>query len=251
MTLSAFLWNYLIIVPHVLLGVVFIALLRRRLYRDFPIFTGYIASEIVQFVVLFTMIKVKSVSDRQYAIAYCLGLAVSVALRFGVVYEICAHLFRNYAALQRFGKPLFRWISVGLLLAGLIFAVRSGGHDVERLMSVVYVLERTASVMQSGLVVAIFFFSACLGLSWRSYIFGIALGLGIFASVELAASAVRAQTGFTYTKPLDYLTMATYHCCVLIWAFYLWAPERSSQYALRVIPENDLESWNQELRRLL
>jgi hypothetical protein len=251
MTPLALLWYYLIIVPHLLLVVVLVPLLRRRLYRQFPIFSIYIVAEIIQFVVLFAMIQTPSVTGRQYGIAYSFGLACITALNLGVIYEICAHLFRNDSVLGCFGKPLFKWITLGLLLSSLILAVGWGGHDISRLMSIMHVLERTASILQCGLLVGIFVLCTYLGLSWRSHVFGIALGLGVFSSIELAASAIRTQTGIAYTKPLDYLTMATYHCCVLIWAFYLWAPERSSQYTLKVLPEADLESWNQELRRLL
>jgi hypothetical protein len=251
MTLPVFFWYYLIIVPHLLLSVVFVLLLRRGLYRQFPIFFTYIVSEMVQFVVLFAMMEMPSVTGREYGLAYSFGLALSTALHLGVIYEIAAHLFRNYTGLSYFGKPLFRWVTVGLLLASLTLAVGSGAHDISRVMSIMHVLERTASILQCGLLVGVFVLSAYLALSWRSYVFGIALGLGIFSSIKLIASAIRAQTGIVYVKPLDYLTMATYHCCVLIWAFYLWAPERSSQYAVKVLPEADLESWNQELQRLL
>jgi hypothetical protein len=114
-----------------------------------------------------------------------------------------------------------------------------------------HVLERTASILQCGLLVLIFALASFLNLSFRSYVFGIALGLGIFSSVELAASAIRAEIGSAYNGLLDYFIMATYHCCVLIWAFYLWVPERSSQYALKVLPQSDLDNWNKELQRLL
>jgi hypothetical protein len=251
MTLSSLLWYYLVIAPHLLLVVVLVLLLRHRLYREFPIFLAYIISEIIQFFVLFAMIEMPSVTGLQYGVAYSFGLAVSTALNLGVIYEICACLFRNYTALGYFGKPLFRWATVSLLLISLILAVAAGGHDSVRILSMIRVLERTASILQCGLLVAIFMLASYLRLSWRSYVFGIALGLGIFASVELAISAIHAQTGSNYTKPLDYISMITYHCCVLIWAFYLWAPERSSQYALKALPEADLDSWNQELQRLL
>jgi hypothetical protein len=251
MTFAVLIWYYLWIVPHLLLAVVLGALIWRKLYRQFPIFSAYLAFELVQFLVLFTMAKLQSVTNLQYALAYSVGLALSIALRFGVIYEISAHLFRNYGVLGRFGKPLFRWIATALLPLGLLFAYASGGHDVTRLVSVLAVLERAASILQCGLLLGMFVFSSYLGLSWRSYVFGIALGLGIFASVELAVSAIRSETGFIYGRSLDYLTMATYHCCVLIWAFYLWAPERSSQYALRVLPQSDVETWNKELQRLM
>lgn len=250
MNLPVLLW-YLWVVPHLLLAGVLVLLVRRGLYKQFPIFFAYIACEILQFLVLFTIAEAPSTSGLQYGIAYCFGLALSTALQFGIIYEICSHLFRNYSVLSHFGKPLFRWITVVLLLTGLVLAVHSGGHDPLRMLSILHVLDRAASISQCGLLLGMFLLSAYLGLSWRSYVFGIALGLGIYASVELAASAIRAETGVAYTRPLDYFTMATYHACVLIWAFYLWAPERSSQYAMKALPEADLESWNQELQRLL
>ena len=77
------------------------------------------------------------------------------------------------------------------------------------------------------------------------------MGLGVLSTIELAVSAIRAETGYAYNVFLNYLALATYHACVLVWAFYLWAPERSPQYAVRILPEADLENWNRELQRLL
>jgi hypothetical protein len=44
--------------------------------------------------------------------------------------------------------------------------------------------------------------------------------------------------------------MATYHCCVVIWLVYLLLPE-AARRPVKDIPENNLEQWNTELRRLL
>jgi hypothetical protein len=242
---------YLWIAPHLLLLVVAGALLRGRRYRQFPIFFAYIVFEAVQFAVLFAVTKSSTTSGSEYAVAYSAGLAGSTVLRFGIIYEIFNHLFRNYEALNRLGKPMFRWTTVGLLLAALTVSAYAGGNDFNHFIYVVRVLDRTASIMQCGLMLGLFLFSAYLGLSWRSHVFGIALGLGIFASVELAASAFLSQTGYAYTTYVNYLTMGTYHGCVLIWAFYLLMPERSPQYTVRAVPEHDLEIWNQELQRLI
>jgi hypothetical protein len=252
MTLHLFALYYLMVVPHLLLGVVLIGLLRHKVYRQFPIFLSYVLAEIIQFfAVLFPMVLTSSTSGSTYAVAYSSGLALSTALRFGVIYEIINYLFRNYAALNRLGKPIFRWTTVGLLLTALAIAAYAGGDDFNHFIFVVRILDRTASIMQCGLMLGLFLFSAYLGLSWRSHVFGIALGLGIFASVELAASAFLSQTGYAYVDYVNYVTMATYHCCVLIWAFYLLLPERSPQYKIRAVPEHDLENWNQELQRLI
>lgn len=245
--LSYYLW----VAPHLLLTVAFAALLRRKLYREFPVFFAYVTFEIVQFAILFSMARIRSVTDNEYAVAYSFGLALSTALRFGIIYEICAHLFRNYAAVAQFGKPLFRWAAVGLLFSALALAVYTGGNDFHHLMMIVNLLDRTASILQCGLLVGLFMFSSSLGLSWRNHVFGIAFGLGVFASVQLVASAIRAQIGYVHSTYLDYLTMGTYHCCVLVWIFYLLAPARSTQYAVKKLPDHDMEAWNRELQRML
>jgi hypothetical protein len=251
MPLSALLSYYLLIAPHLLLIVVLVALFRRGVYRQFPVFCAYIAFEIAQFVVLFAMLESPSISAASYGIGYSVGLALSTALRFGIIHEIYGHLLRNYATLHRFGKPLFRWTTIGLLLIAVLAALSVGRNYPNHILFVVNVLDRTASIVQCGLLLSLFLLSAYLGLSWRSHLFGIALGMGVFASVELAAAAILAETGYLYSADANYLTMAAYHVCVLIWIFYLLAPERSPQYKVRTVPEHDLESWNQELQRLI
>lgn len=251
MTLASFFWYYLLITPHLLFVGVVVALLRQSLYRQFPAFLAYAAFEVIQTIVMLPVILSSITTGSHYAYTYSIALAVSTSLRFGVIHEIFAHIFRNYSAIRYFGKPLFRWATVGTLLAALLLAVYTGGNDLDRLMLVVRLLDRTASILQCGLLVGLFLFASYLGLSWRNHVFGIALGLGIFASVELAASAIRSHTGFEYNALLNYVTMATYHVCVLIWLFYLWVPERSPQYAVKTLPEHDLETWNNELRRLI
>jgi hypothetical protein len=74
--------------------------------------------------------------------------------------------------------------------------------------------------------------------------------LGVFASVELATSAMRLYV-VPSTRFFDFLTMGSYHCCVLVWMFYLLAPERSPQYTVKALPNHELDLWNKELKRLL
>jgi hypothetical protein len=74
--------------------------------------------------------------------------------------------------------------------------------------------------------------------------------LGIFSSVGLATEAMRVWTGPVAGYAFDFVTMATYHCCVVIWVIYLLAPE-TARSSVKELPENALEQWNAELQRLL
>ena len=235
-----------------MLIVLLVALLRSRTYRQFPAFVAYVASEILQFVVLYPILTLPSVfPPALYAVAYSIGTGLSIGLRLLVLYEVTAYLFRNHELLRRVGGQLFRCMALALLLSALGLAAYTGGMSFHRLLSTLNLLDRTASILQCGLLVGLFSFSSYFGISWRSHAFGIALGLGIFASVELANSSIRTHVGYAYNMYLNYLTMVVYHACVLIWIIYLWAPERSSQYALKTLPEHNLEDWNQELQRLI
>jgi hypothetical protein len=136
-------------------------------------------------------------------------------------------------------------------MLGLLAAVFIGGNDTHRVLAMLSVLSRTASFLQAGLLIILFLFSSYLGLSWRNQVFGIALGLGIFSCVDLAAAAIRSEFGTEHTNNLYYYTMGVYHVCVLVWLAYLWLPEKVTQFALKAVPEHDLESWNKELQRLI
>ena len=98
----------------------------------------------------------------------------------------------------------------------------------------------------------LFLFASHFHLRWRSPVFGITLGFGIVASVYLAYWALMAGWLFGQKSYLlDFLNMATYHICVLIWWYYLLVPQKSAAVSAVVLPEHNLDIWNRELERLL
>jgi hypothetical protein len=219
------------------------------LYKQFPIFLLYTAFELFQFTVLLTVfVRTGSLGDPRYRGAFALGTAISAALRFGIIYEIFTELFRNYRGLSELGRVLFRWATIVLLLIGVALASTHGSDN--GFVVIVSTLDRTVRFMQCGLLMFLFLFSRYFALSWRNYAFGIALGFGILASSELANTAILSWIGKS-NDLLDYLGMAVYHGCVLIWVFYLLAPERETVLMPKQLPEDELEVWNQELQRLL
>jgi len=110
------------------------------------------------------------------------------------------------------------------------------------------------NLVQCGLLLLLFIFSRSFGLSWRNYVFGIALGLGLYSAIELVNTTVQSQFGPVLTQGniqfLNLLLMGTYHAAVLVWIAYLLAPE-PALINLKAVPANDLEGWNHELERLL
>ena len=107
-------------------------------------------------------------------------------------------------------------------------------------------------MIESGLLLFIFLFASYFRLSWNHRTFGIALGLGISACVHLADWAITSSGALIDKRHLlDFLNMATYHVCVLIWFYYLLVPQKSAIAPAAPLPEHNLEVWNRELERLL
>jgi hypothetical protein len=242
-------WHYLWIAPHVLqLAIVFI-MIRRRLVSEFPVFLTYTLFQIVMGATLFAFDHISAVSARQYVATQWVDTIGSIVLRFALIYEIFSRIFDPYPALVKLGRLLLRWGVVVLLLVAVAVAARA--PNTAPWLSGIHVMNCAVSLMQSGLLVFLFLFSSYFGLSWRSYVYGVAAGLGIFSSVTLATAALQVATGIaaaSYT--LDFVTMAIYHCCVVIWLIYLLAPE-TARLSVKHLPDNNLEQWNIEMQRLL
>jgi hypothetical protein len=243
-------YYYFWVAPHILQAALAVLMVRRGLHRQFPVFFAYTVFEAVEFAGLF-MIGQRVGFVGLYFPAYSLGTITDSALRFGLIYEIFRHLFRNYRALRHLAGVGARWSSIVLLLGAVALAAASQTTATDRVLAGLFLLSRSVSTLQCGLLLCLLLFSSYFRLSWRNPVFGIALGLGVFASVDLTASAFRTQFMLLGRQFVDFLAMGTYHVCVLLWMFYLLAPERSPQYTLESIPEHNLDTWNQELQRLL
>ena len=251
MPLLKLLWYYLWIAPHLLQIGIAVVMFRRQLARHFPWFFAYTCFEVAEFFLLFSS-DVFSIGKVSYFSFYAVTAVVSTILRFGVILEILRELTSSYVVLARVLKPFFRWATIGLLIAALALAVYAEGNRSNHSWFVMNMLDRTILILQTGLLAGLFLFSRYLTLSWRNQVFGIALGLGIYATVDLLTAAISSQAGFWHAELLDYVSMSAYHCSVLIWIFYLLRREPVRSEDVHNFPaQHEVEAWNDELDRLL
>ena len=131
MSVQYLLYYYLWIAPHVLQGIIVFAMLRRRLHRQFPMFFLYSVFEILLFGILFAISQTAIRFGDPYKQVYAVGLAVSTAMRFGIIYALFCHFFSRYPALSGPGKLLFRGLTVVLLVlaVGLAFSAPGKGAN--------------------------------------------------------------------------------------------------------------------------
>jgi hypothetical protein len=215
-------------------------MLRRKLHRTFPIFFAYVVFQIVAFSLTFPLR-----AERFYEIffySYWATTAVSVVLGFKVIHEVFMDVFRPYHTLSDLGSVLFKWAGLVMLMVAAVMAasVRSGGQD--PLVSGILTLQRSVRVVQCGLVLFLLVFSRYLGINWRQKSFGIALGFGTIASVELSIVVL----GVDRQILSSFVNMVAFNITILTWLGYMLAksPARDhSSYMLR--PQRWEESLNE------
>ncbi|MGH8459598.1 MAG: hypothetical protein ACRESV_09620, partial [Nevskiales bacterium] len=185
-----------------------------------------------------------------YFYTYWIGLIFSFALGFAVIFEILGHVLRPYDALWSLGSKLFFGLGALLIVAGVVsLAGTSTALDYNALMAWIHVTERGLRMVQCGLLAFLVLFSTYFGITWRHHLFGIALGLGVYASVELAATAARSEVGWIGHETYNVVRLMASACATLIWAAYLLRPEPASLRAERV-PRHPVEEWNRALQEL-
>jgi len=245
------LFYFLWISPRVLLGALAVILYRRRLYRKFPCFFAYVLFEIARFILLFPLYVVQGVAGKQYAYFFSATLMFGIALCFGVIDEVSRDLFRESQFLKISARRLLQCVAGSLVVIGVVLAAYAPGNNSARWHAGVSVINRGAAMVQCGLLLALLLFSRFLGLTWRRSAFGIALGLGILTSVDLATSALRAEfTGAAAREFLNWLVTGASFVCASIWIGYVLAPELEP-VSPTVVPRDEVETWNRELQHLL
>jgi len=221
MSPKAHLAYYTLWFAHPVLQAVLVGILYwRKLHRVFPIFFSYVAFQILVFAVLFPMH-----SDRFYTLFYYSSwgtTAVSVVLGFFVIHELFQDVFRPYHTLRDLGSVLFKWAALVMLLVAGVVAASTASATEEPLRTGIMTLQRSVRVVQCGLILFLLVFSRYLGTNWRQKSFGIALGFGCFASIELALVAINAATDNVFNQLLtDFVNMSAYNITILIWIGYM------------------------------
>jgi hypothetical protein len=231
---------------QVLLGVV---LLYRRTWRKLPIFAAYAFFNLFEAAIAYSVFSAYG-NGLAYFYVYCVCEAISKLLGFAVVYEIFTGLFSTHHALRRLATTVFAGAVVLLVVLGAIVIYAQPQADRNAFESAVIVIAEATRIVEVGLLMFLFLFSSAFGLHWRGHIFGIALGLGLFAAVDLVNVTLRSYFGSGAADILNLAGVAVFCLSILMWTIYLWAPERVADS--HEIPERaQLEQWNQAVMELI
>jgi hypothetical protein len=266
------LWHYLWVGPNVCLfalGVFFF--FRHR--RSFPAFTAFAILSSLGQLATYTVDVNSRFSANTFWVVDAASFGIDSVLKFIVIAEIFAHLLEPYPSIAKLGRVLIQSAGVLLTLAAAIAAAFTQKDGIFKIISGVHTLEQTVYLIECGVLVFIFGFASYFRLGWDRISFGISIGLSLSACAHLATKALVANAGLSDSarEALDFVNMASYHACVMVWGYFSLVPARrgqrsrsrtgdipSQKHPIQIFPlpvANDhsevLSKWNRELERLI
>ena len=147
------------------------------------------------------------------------------ALLLLVIYGVFRQAMKPLEGLHRAGKIVFRWVGGVSLALSLILAM--GPHTTGS-----YTMASFSSQVQQGISILILclllfvcFSTRYLGLTYRSHIFGVTLGLGVFATVSLVESAWTVTGAPTLYSPIFVLSTLGSCVALMTWGTYFALPQ--------------------------
>jgi len=218
---------------------------RRKLLSEFPAFFRYSAyCAVATAITLLPFIF--ACTSPQYFYLYWVLTTGTMVLEFLVLYELLVNALKPYAALIDLGKMLFRWAAIFLVLAALLTAFATAGEAANKMQAAVDLLQRTVRLMQCGLLLLFFGLEQRLGLTWRTHSMSIALGLGIYAAVDLSTTYLTAHFP-TWTGAFQIFANLVYLAAASFWAASLARPEPARNNVLDSPSRLIFQRWNEAL----
>ncbi len=173
-----------------------------------------------------------------YEICY---LASCVALFFALQ-EIFRNIMAAYPGLSRLGLLSFRWAAiVALVVSSASMIPLASTTTIHEHLAVVFA---QIAICVSVLVLCLMAFMAvsihALGLSYRSRVFGICLGLGLMAVMDLFVNALHISTFYSWPAQVSQIVTIV---ALLTWVAFLASPEPVKQQAATPVSSSVLQ-WN-------
>ena len=189
---------------------------KKRVYKDFPVFSTYIVYDLLDNIGLYYTSRVH---PHLYVYAFLTALAIDSVFLLAVLIELAWSILRPFrSALPRGGI-----VVVALLMGALCALVWPFAHSVayahygpqSRLL---LHLQQTVAIVRILFFLVLAGCSHLLSINWRDREMQIATGLGIYSLVSVAASIIQAgQTVGQLYIYLNQLILATNVCCLMYW----------------------------------
>jgi len=244
-----FLWA----TPHVLLIPLAVIMIYRGLHREFPIFFSYVLFEFLLFCILFAMahafrLHFRLISPEIYAKIDPFGRAGTVALHFGIFQELFESPVAGSPPLRQAMARILNWATLIIVVLAVIFFGVLNYNTLDHRLNPPYRTIETLNAAQCGLIVLIFLWYRFLRLRMLPFVVGIAVGMGLVASMESLMAYWLDSPAVRLSSIPGVLQMASFQIAVLVWIYF--ALVRESKSASGIPPLPDLRQWAADLGKV-
>ena len=213
-------------------------MLYKRQARAYSAFIGLVSVRFLSVAILTPLLFFRREIGLSIPTAYTIYFytywisAVAVGLMLVVViYSVYNKAMRPMKGLQKIGKVIFRWVAVVSVAVSAAIAVgphlaTAGTSSTAIWSMMVSQIQQGTSVLTLCLLLFVCFAIRPLGLTFRSRIFGITLGLGVTATTYLVQAAWLATVGArSVYSPIYLVSSVGSLTAVCIWTVYFALPE--------------------------
>ena len=221
----------------------------RRRMCQFGFLSSFLGVRVLSLAILLPVLHLSgnklsvSVGYHIYFYTYWSSYAIEAVLGFGVIYSLYTMAMAPLQGLQRLGILMFRWAGGIALALATAMAFGPNVTSIKFLIRFVNQLQQTQSVLTLCMLLFVCLASRPMGLSYRSKLFGISLGLGILATTDLVASAWLAHQASMNSV---YNVVNGLSICIAlgIWFTYFAVPEPKRRMIILPTTSPFLR-WNQ------
>lgn len=180
---------------------------------------------------------------RAYFYIYWSSYALEAILALMVIYSIFKLAMAPLKGLQTLGMLIFRWVGAISVAVALGVAIAPHTSGLKFMVAMVTQLQQTSSILTLCLLLFVCFAIRPMGLSFRSRIFGVSMGLGLLATAQLTSAALIAHSPNMYTT-LSIVTGVADCIALLAWSAYFAFPEPKRRMIMLPTTSPFLR-WNQ------
>jgi hypothetical protein len=230
-------------------AIVLVTLFGSKSVRKFPSLVGLLGVRLLSDVacVLFISLSGKGIERhlayKLYFYTYWLSYAVEAVLALIIIYGIFKLAMAPLKGLATLGILVFRWAGAISVAISIGMAVGPGLTGTQFLKTAITQLQQTSSILTLCLLLFVCFAIRPMGLTYKSRIFGVSLGLGIMATVQLVELAWVSHNSSLLA--ISNVTSGVTACIsMFIWSAYFALPEPKRR--IIVLPTTSpFLRWNQ------
>jgi hypothetical protein len=185
----------------------------------------------------------KHLAYQIYFYIYWTSYALEAIFSLLVIYSIFKLAMAPLKGLQTLGMLVFRWVAAISVAVAIGVALTPHLSGIKFMVAMITQLQQTSSILTLCLLLFVCFAIRPMGLSYRSRIFGVSLGLGFLATINLVNSAWIAHYASIYSL-FSVINAVAVALTLLTWSAYFAFPEPKRR--IIVLPTTSpFLRWNQ------